>query len=117
MTGLRMSKTMRTRNEPTQLALNNIDLLCEDEGLGKKVADALAKIGEDLRRRPSIEKKRTITIILDFVPITNDMDRCDECTLESEVRVKTPADRGGTHVIQVGDKGQLLFFPDIEEPQ
>jgi len=104
------------KDAPTLLALNNIDLLCEDEGLGKKVADALAKVGEDLRRRPSIEKKRTITILLDFVPVVNDSGKCDKCTLESEVRLKTPADRGGAHVIEVSDKGQLLFFPEIEKP-
>lgn len=96
-----------------ELKVFTLEALAELSG-GDVKADfesVLAGLVKDCTGRPSIKKKRQVSIVVDVEPVLAQDGTCDNVTVNVQVASKCPAKTIPAHVMQATVKGGLKFNP------
>ncbi len=96
-----------------QLKLLNLKSLPElgDGDLERDFEAALALLVKDCLARPSIKKKRQVSIVIDIEPQTKQDGTCDDVNVDVQVASKSPAKIVPTHTMRTTANGGLRYNP------
>jgi len=83
-----------------------------DASLPEDFESMLAGMVKDCLARPSIKKKRQVSILVDVAPILNQDGTCDDVEISIQVAGKSPARIIPSIIARATVKGGLKWSPD-----
>jgi len=101
---------MGTRKQELKLST-----ICKMEGAAERFDKAVETIVADVQSRRSLDKKRTLTLTIDFEPDSEDEDNI---VVKPVVKVKLPNHQLNTYTMTVGagrNANKLRFSPGSSE--
>lgn len=72
----------------------------------------LAAAVRDCVERPTVEKKRTVSIVINVTPVRDSDGTCSDVVLDVQTPAKTPAKQLQPHVMRATVSGGLRYAPD-----
>jgi len=99
-----MSDELRTFGLDTLSAMGDGTLRADFDSV-------LAGLVRDCLERPTVTKKRQVSVVIDVVPVLSPSGGCDDVEVRVQVASKQPARALEPHVMHATVKGGLRFNP------